>query len=442
MQTQELSSQRYGRKLRSDFLFAKDFTNMNHGSFGTYPLTVRDTFRSFQDQVEARPDPFIFYDYPVLLDEARAEVAKLLNAPVGEVVFVPNATTGINTILRNLVFQPGDVIIYFATTYGACQKSVTYITETTPAEDFKIQYTYPVSDTFLVDSLQDAISEIRNQGKNPRLALFDTVVSMPGVRMPYERFLAVCKREGILSCMDAAHAIGMLKPKDVDMSILQPDFFVSNCHKWLYVPRGCAVLYVPTKHHSMMRSTIPTSHGFIPTPRPGAAAAYNPLPTNNKSPFVVNFEFVGTIDNAPYLCVPRAIQYRKERLGGEEAVADYLWTLARRSGQIVCKILGTEVLENEDNTLQNCAFSNVRLPLDAAAIQSMAETHWMLRTLFYQHNTSMVVLWYAGVFWTRLSAQVYLEEADFERGGHLLLELCGRVTNGDFLPACQVQSKL
>lgn len=144
---------------------------------------------------------------------------------------VPNATTGINTVLRNLVFKEGDVIIYFATIYGACEKTVSYITETTPAEAFKIQYSYPVSDSSLLSSFEDAIRTIRQQGKNPRIAIYDTVVSLPGVRVPYEQLTAICKREKVLSCIDAAHAIGMLSARELDLSKLQPDFFVSNCHK-------------------------------------------------------------------------------------------------------------------------------------------------------------------------------------------------------------------
>jgi selenocysteine lyase/cysteine desulfurase len=144
---------------------------------------------------------------------------------------VPNATTGINTVLRNLVFQPGDIIIYFATIYGACEKTVSYVTETTPAEDYKISYTYPVNDSTLVSKLETAITTIRNQGKNPRIAIFDTVVSLPGVRVPYERLTEVCKKENVMTCIDAAHAVGMLGTKDLDLGRLQPDFFVSNCHK-------------------------------------------------------------------------------------------------------------------------------------------------------------------------------------------------------------------
>jgi selenocysteine lyase/cysteine desulfurase len=144
---------------------------------------------------------------------------------------VPNATTGINTVLRNMEFAPGDVIIYFATTYGSIWKTATYITETTPAEEYKILYEYPVSDAVLVQKFENAIRELRNKGKNPRIAVIDTVVSMPGLRVPFEKLVEVCKREKVWSMMDAAHAIGMLSSKELDLSALQPDFFVSNCHK-------------------------------------------------------------------------------------------------------------------------------------------------------------------------------------------------------------------
>jgi selenocysteine lyase/cysteine desulfurase len=61
------------------------------------------------------PDPFIRYDYPKLLDESRAAIAKVLNAPLSTVVFVPNATTGVNTIIRNIVWDSDgkDEILYF-----------------------------------------------------------------------------------------------------------------------------------------------------------------------------------------------------------------------------------------------------------------------------------------------------------------------------------------
>lgn len=53
--------------------------------------------------------------YPELLDTAREAVSKVLNCSPETVVFVPNATTGVNIVLRNLVWnQDGkDEVLYF-----------------------------------------------------------------------------------------------------------------------------------------------------------------------------------------------------------------------------------------------------------------------------------------------------------------------------------------
>jgi selenocysteine lyase/cysteine desulfurase len=170
------------------------------------------------------------YTYPILLDASRSAIAALLNAPDSECVFVPNATTGVNTVLRNLVYAPGDVIIYFATIYSACEKSVQYVVETTAVESHRIAFQHPVSDSWLIETLCSTIQGIRQKGKNPCLAIFDTVVSMPGVRMPFEKLAGVCKDQGVLSLVDGAHGAGMLG-SELDLGKLGADFFVTNCHK-------------------------------------------------------------------------------------------------------------------------------------------------------------------------------------------------------------------
>lgn len=205
--------------------------NNHSGSFGTYTRQVRDVFRQLQEDAESRPDVFIRYTYPRILDQTRTELARFLNVDTDEIVFVQNATTGLNTVLRNLEFEQGDVIILFETIYGGCEKSVVYITETTPAESRKISYTYPVSDTWLLETFRKTIADIRKEGKNPRLAIFDTIVSNPGVRMPYEKLLQVCHEQDVTSFVDGAHGLGMLNQAELNLGVLKPDFFVSNLHK-------------------------------------------------------------------------------------------------------------------------------------------------------------------------------------------------------------------
>jgi hercynylcysteine S-oxide lyase len=365
------------------------------------------------------------------------------------VVYVPNATTGVNTVLRNLVWNPDgkDEIFYFNTVYGACGKAVDYTCEASQdlVQARRIDIVYPIEDAALISKFTSAIQDSRAAGRHPRLAIFDTVSSLPGVRMPFEALTAACHQEGILSLIDGAHGIGHL---DLDLSALNPDFFVSNLHKWLFVPRGCAIFHVPARNQSSIRSTMPTSHGFMP--RNPDSAFMNPLPSNTKTPFVANFEFVGTLDNTPYICVPEALKWRQEACGGEEAIRNYCQELVMEGTRKMAEALGTEIMDNEEGTITDCCMVNVRLPLRVSHSREtrteqgeyvvkpgygIEATAWMLDTLMDEFKTFVAIYYFQDSWWARMSGQIYLEMADFEWAGRVLMELCERVGKGEYLLA-------
>ncbi len=230
------------------------------GSYGTYPLSVRSVFRDYQERAEARPDHFVRYEYRTgLLDKSRAAIADYIGAPDDSCVLVPNATTGIETVLRNLVFEPGDVVVVFNDLYPAFANTLDYLSRTaTGLEVYKIAYKLPVSDHYICERFENVVKDLKAQHKHPKLALLDTISSFPGVRMPFERLIALCKTSNILSLVDGAHSVGQIS---LNLRQLDPDFFVSNLHKWLHVPRGCSVLYVPDRNQGLLRTTLPT--GFF-----------------------------------------------------------------------------------------------------------------------------------------------------------------------------------
>ncbi|KIW79292.1 hypothetical protein Z517_05904 [Fonsecaea pedrosoi CBS 271.37] len=454
-----------GHRMRDEhFLFEKGFVNLNHGSFGTYVKCVRDKLRSLQDAAEAAPDRYIRYEYPRLLDASRAVMAEYLQVPVGDVVYIANATMAVNAILRNLQFEEGDLIVYLDRIYGACEKTIDFLVETTPVESVKVEYTYPISDDDLVAKFQQTLASHKGKVK---VALFETIASLPGVRLPFERLVAVARSEHVLSLVDGAHAVGNFP---IDLLKFQPDFFISNCHKWLFAPRGCAVLYVPERNQHLMRSSLPTSHYFVPVPRPGVPPANNPLPPTGKSNFVSQFEFVGSVDNAPFLCLEEALRFRKEVCGGEAAIMKYCHDLAHAGGRRVAEILGTEVMDNDTHTLtKECCLVNVRLPLEVSdddnddRVQPMGNnsesapdstaadspqrvvakvprghvptvTNFFASNCVTEHSTFIAFIFYHNAWWARFSAQVYLEMEDFEYGAHVIEALCQSVAQRAYTP--------
>lgn len=441
----------FGHEMLQHFLLDEKFVNLNHGelskgwdvyrtqellishntsgSFGSTVKPVRDAMRRFQDASEAAPDRYIRYEYPDLLDKSRAAAASYLDVPVDELVIVPNVSTAINAVLRNLKFEEGDVIVYLDIGYRSNVNLIEYIVETTPAESAKVDFTLPCSDNDILDAFRDTILA---QGGRARLAIFDTIASLPSVRLPFEEMTSIARENGVMTLVDAAHGIGHLP---LNIKALDPDFFTSNCHKWLYTPRGSAVLYVPLRNQPLMRSSLPTSQAFEPRPRPGVVRAPNPLPPSDKSNFVQQFEFVGTVDNASLLCVPAALEFRRTVCGGEDAIMSYCWDLARKGGLAAARVLGTEVMDNEEGTLtRQSSMVMVRLPIEVCDVkagtagvpieQAPRVQAWICETLVKKYDTFIAIIWYKGRWWARFSAQIYLEESDFVWGANVLKEVC------------------
>ncbi|KAL7794428.1 pyridoxal phosphate-dependent transferase [Trichoderma ceciliae] len=304
----------------------------------------------------------------------------------------------------------------------------------------EIEISYPIEDDEILERFRDAVKQVEAEGKRAKVCIFDVVSSRPGVVFPWEAMAKACRELGVLSLVDGAQGIGMVR---LNLSEADPDFFVSNCHKWLFVPRGCAVFYVPVRNQHLLPTTLATSHGY--TPQSGKRST-PPVVQGSKSFFINNFEFTGTKDYSPNFCVKDAVAYRKDVLGGEERILNYLWDLNKRGSKHVADALGTEVLENSKGTLRNCSMANIALPLwRGERGAGVKETEvlvpaedadlvilWMMKALVDDYKTIVPMFWLGNRFWVRMSAQIYLDMADYQYGAETLKELCERIGKGEY----------
>ncbi|KAJ6786145.1 hypothetical protein PWT90_09843 [Aphanocladium album] len=438
----------FGGDLKKLFPQAQDWVNLNHGclegSYGTMPLDIKEKFRAYQEMSEAAPDKFLRYDMAVLLDESREAVAQVLNAPTDTVVYVANATEAVNTVFRNMRWHEDgkDVMVFFSTIYPACGKVADYIVDyfgSNRVGIHEIALDYPLEDAEIIQLFRDAVADIEKQGKRARICTFDVVSSNPGLVFPWEEMCKVCKELGVLSMVDGAQGIGMVK---LDLAAADPDFFTSNCHKWLFAPRGCAIFYCPLRNQHLIETTLSTSHGYIPK----STVRFNPFPPSNKSPFVKSFELVATKDRSQDIVTKDAIIWRRDVCGGEDRIMAYLWDLNKKGSKYVAEQLKTEVLENKKGTLTNCAMANIALPIwigekgagaqqddvvlpeeDAALVGQ-----WMMKVMKNEHHTLMPLFSLGGRAWVRISAQIYLDMKDYEYAAKVLQDLVARVGKGEY----------
>jgi len=291
---------------------------LNHGSFGACPRVVLERQQALRERLEAELVRFFMRELEALLDESREMLARLVDAPPSDVVFVRNATAAVNGVLRSLPLAPGDEILMTDHEYNACANAVRFVAERTGAHAVTARLPLPIgSSDEIVDRIMEHVTD------RTRLAVLDHVTSPTAVVMPIERLVARLGDRGVDVLVDGAHAPGMI-PLAVEQ--LGAAYYTGNCHKWLCAPKGAGFLYVrPNRQEGIHPAVI--SHG-LNSSRPGHTR------------FQDEFDWTGTDDPTPWLCVGEAIRFLESFDGGLTGVMRHNRELARAAREILCSRLG------------------------------------------------------------------------------------------------------
>jgi isopenicillin-N epimerase len=108
----------------SDYALDPGMVHVNHGSFGACPRVVLATQQALRERLEAAPTRFFVVEWEGLLDAARERVAAFVGADPAGLVFVPNTTTAVSTVLASLALTAGDELLVTDHTYGACKNAI------------------------------------------------------------------------------------------------------------------------------------------------------------------------------------------------------------------------------------------------------------------------------------------------------------------------------
>jgi len=295
---------------------------LNHGSFGACPRAVLGEQDRIRLRMERQPVQFFVRDLEGLLDTARAELAAFLHAPSTNIAWVPNATSGVNAVLRSLSLAPGDELLTTNHEYNACRNALEYVAGRTGARVVVALIPFPLADA---DQAVDAILE--GASARTRLALIDHVTSQTGLVLPIARIVAALAGRGIDTLVDGAHAPGML---DLRLADIGAAYYTGNCHKWLCAPKGAGFLYVDPDRQSEIRP-VAISHGAN-------------SPRQDRSRFLQEFDWVGTDDPSPMLCVPAAIRFMGSLLpGGWPALRAHNRALTLDGRRELAEVLGIDL---------------------------------------------------------------------------------------------------
>ncbi|KAH3671935.1 hypothetical protein OGAPHI_000121 [Ogataea philodendri] len=389
----------FGHKLKEQFLLGAENNTVNHGSYGAVPKPVWEKYKEFMLQDLTFPDQFTIQEQQAAMVKSLKVIAEFVNTSFENLAFVPNATTGVGATLRSLPLTKEDKLLFPSTIYEACKNNIEYLAEKIGFETTVIELNYPMEDQEVLD-----LYEAELKTGQYRYCYFDAVTSMPGVRVPFEKLVAMSRQYGALSIVDGAHSVGLI---DLDLDAIKPDFFTSNLHKWLFLPRAAAILYVDPKHQSFVQP-LPLSHAY------------------KGKKFYERFLFVASNNYSSYLCVEEAIKFRKEVCGGEEKIHEYCKKLADE----VLNLLGKDdPFENSTKTLST-AMVNIKIPISEELLAHIKENYVYFRTFIadnmFAENSYVPPSVTKTDLFVRYSCQVYNELEDFKKAHELFLKIMNK----------------
>jgi len=292
---------------------------LNHGSFGATPRVVLEEQQAWRLQLEHEPVRFMVEQLEPALDAARAAVGAFVGAEPDDLAFVTNATTGVNTVLRSLRFKPGDELLTTDHEYNAVRNALDFVAARDGARVVVAEVPFPI------DSSAGVLAAVlEGVTARTRLAVVDHVTSATALVWPVAELVAELAARGIDTLIDGAHAPGMV---ELDLAVLGAAYYTGNLHKWVCAPKGAAFLWVRRDRQEQIRPLV-ISHGAN-------------SPRRDRSPFRLEFDWLGTGDPSAWLAAPAAIDFGGSLLeGGGPALRDRNRTLVLEARDLLADATG------------------------------------------------------------------------------------------------------
>lgn len=362
--------------------------HLNHGAFGGPPTPVLDAQNRLRLRIEASPTQFLGWELEAELDRAREALARFVGADPAGLVFVANATTGINAVLRSLRLAPGDELVVTDHEYNACRNALDFVAERSGARVVVAEVPFPLEGP---EQVRRTVME--RVGGRTRLVLLDHVTSPTALVLPVEAMVAELEPAGVPVLVDGAHGPGMLP---LDVEALGASYYAGNCHKWMCSARGAGFLWArEDRRHDLAPVVI--SHGWND-------------PREDRPRLHKLFDWTGSADPTAWLTVPVAIETVGSLVeGGWDEVMRRNRSLAVEARSVLCEALGVGEPAPEDMLGSMAA---VPLPGEADGVGIIDP---LTGVLAERYRFDVPVFLWGGRRVLRVSAQLHNRLEQYER---------------------------
>ena len=376
--------------MKQHWTFDPDIVYLTHGTFGATPRVVLEKQREFQAQLERDPMRFFVRELEPMLDDTRSALASFLGADAAGLVFVPNATAGINAVLRSLDLDQTDELLVTNHEYNASRNVLEYVAGLAGAKIVVADIPFPIdSAEIVIDRVMEKVTD------RTKLLLIDHVTSSTALILPIERLIKQLAARGVDTLVDGAHAPGLVP---LDLREIGAAYYAGNLHKWVCAPKGAGFLYLrENRRRSVRPSSI--SHGA------------NSMRTD-RSRLLLEFDWTGTFDPSAWLAVPAALDFMEAHGGWPEVMR------RNRALALVARDLLCDTLSIPRPAPDEMLGAMASVPLPHAAEQLSPSSGDPLQDRLYAEYKieAPVMPWpHFPKRLLRISAQLYNELSEYEK---------------------------
>jgi isopenicillin-N epimerase len=322
--------------------------------------------------MEAEPVAFLARALEPEVHRVRARLAAFLGADPDGLALVPNATTGVNTVLRAFDWQPGDEILICDHTYGAVKQACRMLADRYGVIPVEATIPFPAA------SSREAVEAFAARlSARTRLVIVDHIASPTALVFDIDAIVQIARSAGVPVLVDGAHGPGM---RPLALDALGADFYTGNLHKWVCAPKGAAFLWMAPEWRGRVHP-LAVSHAY------GAGLA-------------PEFDWTGTSDPSAWLCVPDAL----DACAAFPDMSAYNHGLVREGRARIAAALDVEVPHADDPALYGFMAA---IPYPRARVTGPDTLRDLTAKLFAEHRIEVPFTSYDGRVFVRISGQVY-----------------------------------
>ncbi|KAF8822204.1 putative Isopenicillin N epimerase [Cardiosporidium cionae] len=408
------------------FHLTDKYTFLNHGAFGAALRPIQELQYLWMQYIDSQPVKFFDREiFSYLCDNIRSFAEYVRLQDPRELVLIQNATYGMNAVMKGLLNAvhlqtlPPElnnareyVIVHFSFTYPSTIKLLKSIVEQASHIDMqcvtgKIQQSKPrirrleIPICLPILSFEEIISSLVNVLKKNWLehsvslaVILDIIPSTIPISLPIQEIIAACREVSpqTFIVLDGAHFLGSNR---IDLSKLDADFLVCNCHKWLCAPKGTAFLWCPKKNQYLIPPLI-VSHGY----GSGFSSSYAWQGLQNYSSWLV-LKHVVSLSKRVF---PNGVCHiTRPLLDAAAALLSTKWGTSLPIPLELCKNSPMRLVElpqvrliDEDSKIDYCVAEKVQ------------------NALFFDHQIEVPIKALFGKLYVRISGHVYNHISNFE----------------------------